>query len=37
VKRPPPVLLIEGLDDLHRAENFAGDGSNVGDAILAVL
>ena len=28
-------LLVEGLDDLHRAEHFAGDRADVGDAVLA--
>ena len=29
------ALLVECLDDLHRAEHFAGDGADVGDAVLA--
>ena len=29
------ALLVERLDDLHRAEHFAGDGTHVGDAVLA--
>ena len=29
------ALLVERLDDLHRAEHFAGDGADVGDAVLA--
>ena len=28
-------LLVERLDDLHRAEHFAGDRADVGDAVLA--
>ena len=29
------ALLAERLDDLHRAEHFAGDRADVGDAVLA--
>ena len=29
------VLLVERLDDLHRAEHLAGDRADVGDAVLA--
>ena len=29
------VLLVEGLDDLHRPQHFAGDGADVGNAALA--
>ena len=29
------ALLVERLDDLHRAEHLAGDGADVGDAVLA--
>ena len=30
------ALLVERLDDLHRAEHFAGDRADVGDAVLAL-
>ena len=29
------ILLAERLDDLHRAEDFAGDRADIGDAVLA--
>ena len=31
------ALLVEGLDDLHRAQHFAGDRADVGDAVLALV